>query len=165
MHRNTFTLTGPLKTVGSRLCSLVWKNPSVLPSRSGQLSDRFPPLLCVTSGGLFDITTGSCLALSTPLNSFRENNQGERLSGCLLRLLLFCKLFSCENTYRSARVPQHHRRWVGDERKRLVCAVKLHWKARNPIFQSHKLCCAAWRSFGRVKGSLQVNVQRFSFAV
>lgn len=81
MHRNTLTLTGPLQTVRCPLCLLAGTNPSVSPRGSGQLTDRVPPLLCITSVGLFDITTGSCLALDTALNSFSENNQRENVGG------------------------------------------------------------------------------------
>lgn len=90
MHRNAFTLTGPLKTVWCWLCLLVGTNPSVSPRRSGPLSDRVPPLLCVTSGGLFDITTGSSLALGTMLNSFSENNQGENVGGAAAGCCVCC---------------------------------------------------------------------------
>lgn len=55
--------------------SLAGTNPSVSPGGRGQLNDRVLALLCVTSGGLFDITIGSCLMLGTPLDSFTKKHQ------------------------------------------------------------------------------------------
>lgn len=59
--------------------SLAGTNPSVSPRGSGQLNAGALALLCVTSGGRFDITIGSCLTLDTPLHSFTKKNQRKRL--------------------------------------------------------------------------------------
>lgn len=55
--------------------SLAGTNPSVPPRGSGQLHDGVLALLCVTSGGVFDITIGPRVTLGTPLNSFTKKNQ------------------------------------------------------------------------------------------
>lgn len=86
MHRKTFTRAGLSET----LCSLAGTNPPVSPRRSGQLSDHVPPLLCVTSEVLFDITAGSCLALGTELNSVSGNNQGENVGGVVAGFHVCC---------------------------------------------------------------------------
>lgn len=170
MHRNTFTLTGPVKTVRCWLCSLAGTNPSVSPRRSGQLSDRVPALLCKPPDvkrvclisqqapvllsawrliHLMRTTKETMLAAQLQVAAFAVILQDNKL----WKHLQVCKSPAASPETKSTLIWQAlwgRRSWT----EALVVLLGFYWEATRKGQKS-----------GRVKGSLQVNTQRLSFTV